>query len=215
MTTGAAADGLPSSTEPELRAARTDGSRQTAATAQTHTCARRIASIAASPSLALDCADRRTRRHLLIGREPNAPGTGCAPGETQGGGRRPFACVRVLLRAQSEARPRCDARHAKSGKQVRALLPLQRRRLSTTRVARLATSTSLENAGPTPAFVLGAGIAAGGWRGCLCVRYRQRACWRHHGCSPACRIRWPGDSRLVAGPARSTCFLDCVCRSTG
>jgi hypothetical protein len=33
--------------------------------------------------------------------------------------------VRALLRAQSEARPRCDARHAKSGKQVRALIPLQ------------------------------------------------------------------------------------------
>jgi hypothetical protein len=38
------------------------------------------------------------------------------------------------------------------------------------------------------------------------VRYRQRAGRRHHCCSPACRIRLPGDRRLVAVPARSTCF---------
>ncbi len=29
------------------------------------------------------------------------------------------------------------------------------------------------------------------------------------------RIRLPGDSRLVVVSARSTCFLDCVCRTTG
>jgi hypothetical protein len=46
-------------------------------------------------------------------------------GEREGGWRRPSACVRALLRAHSEAHPRCDARHAKSGKQVRALIPLQ------------------------------------------------------------------------------------------
>jgi hypothetical protein len=39
-----------------------------------------------------------------------------ARGETEGGWRRPFAGARALLRAQSEARRRCDARHAKSGK---------------------------------------------------------------------------------------------------
>ena len=48
-----------------------------------------------------------------------------AVGEREGGWRRPFACVRALLRAQSEAHPRCDARHAKSAKQVRAPMRLQ------------------------------------------------------------------------------------------
>jgi hypothetical protein len=46
-------------------------------------------------------------------------------GEKGGGGSVSFACVRALLRADSEAHPRCPARHAKSGKQVRALIPLQ------------------------------------------------------------------------------------------
>jgi hypothetical protein len=60
------------------------------------------------------------------------------------------------------------------------------------------------------------GVALGSERSVAAVvRYRQRACRRHHCCSPACRIRLPGDSRLVAVSARSTCFLDCVCRTTG
>jgi hypothetical protein len=52
-------------------------------------------------------------------------GTRPAGGEEQvrGGARSPPGAP--LLRAQSEAHPRLDARHAKSGKQVRALIPLQ------------------------------------------------------------------------------------------
>ncbi len=54
-------------------------------------------------------------------RAPRGPGIG----EMEGGWRRLFACARALLRAQSEAHLRCDARHAKSGMQVPALIPLQ------------------------------------------------------------------------------------------
>ena len=47
-----------------------------------------------------------------------------AGGEKGGGRTVRFACVRALLRAKSEAHPRCPARHAKSGKRVRALISL-------------------------------------------------------------------------------------------
>ena len=46
-------------------------------------------------------------------------------GEREGGWRHPFACVRALLRADSEAHHRCDARHAKLGRKVRALIRVQ------------------------------------------------------------------------------------------
>jgi hypothetical protein len=63
----------------------------------------------------------------LRGHQPPLAGQqlSSAPGEREGGWRRPFACVRALLRAQSETRPKCGERHAKSGKQVRALIPRQ------------------------------------------------------------------------------------------
>ena len=48
-----------------------------------------------------------------------------AIGEKGGGAARPFTCVSGLLRAQSEAHPRCPARHAKSGKQGRVQIPLK------------------------------------------------------------------------------------------
>jgi hypothetical protein len=42
-----------------------------------------------------------------------------------GGGSVGFTCVGALLGAKSEAHPRCAARHAKSGKQVRVLIRLK------------------------------------------------------------------------------------------
>ena len=49
----------------------------------------------------------------------------CEIGEKGGGAARPFTCVSGLLRAQSDAHPRCPARHAKSGKQGRVQIPLK------------------------------------------------------------------------------------------
>jgi hypothetical protein len=63
---------------------------------------------------------------------------GRAIGEKGGGARRPFTCVPALLRAQSDAHSRCPVRHAKSGKQVHALIRLQPSTSSTTGVATLA-----------------------------------------------------------------------------
>jgi hypothetical protein len=69
----------------------------------------------------------KTRYSGLTGHDDGQHGddAGLTAGEREGGWRRPFACVRALLRAQSETRPKCGERHAKSGKQVRALIPRQ------------------------------------------------------------------------------------------